>query len=442
MSNTFVIVGAGMAGGKAARRCARTGSTAASCCWGPSRSGPTSARRSSKDYLRGEAEREQVYLQEEPAGTTSTTSSCAPATHVEALDVGGRAVVLAGGERCLRRGCCSPRARSPAAADPGRRPRRRPRSCARVDGLRRAARRARRRRAARGRRRRAGSAARSRPRRASAAWRSTLVEPQSLPLERVLGRELGAFYRDVHADHGVELTWERRRGDRGRRPRRARAHARRARPGLRRRGLAVGVAPRTALAERRARRSTTGSSSTRALRRERDGVFAAGDVANHATRCSGALRVEHWANALEQGPAAARAMLGGRTSPTSASRTSSPTSTTSAWSTRARAPRRRGRLPRRSRDARVHRLLAARRPRDGGHERQRVGRQRAPPGAGALAPPASTPSACATPTCPWTAGLVLAGATRSTACTSASPHQLDLWRVTEPTARHCSTSRR
>ena len=32
-----------------------------------------------------------------------------------------------------------------------------------------------------------------------------LVESQSVPLEGVLGPELGAFYRDVHADHGVQL---------------------------------------------------------------------------------------------------------------------------------------------------------------------------------------------------------------------------------------------
>ena len=45
MSPTFVIVGAGMAGGKAARRCARRASTGASCCSAPSPSAPTSARR-------------------------------------------------------------------------------------------------------------------------------------------------------------------------------------------------------------------------------------------------------------------------------------------------------------------------------------------------------------------------------------------------------------
>jgi len=46
------------------------------------------------------------------------------------------------------------------------------------------------------------------------------------------------------------------------------------------------------------------------LRASADGVFAAGDVANHDHPLFGRLRVEHWANALEQGPVAARAMLG------------------------------------------------------------------------------------------------------------------------------------
>ena len=33
----------------------------------------------------------------------------------------------------------------------------------------------------------------------------TVVEPASLPLERVLGTELGEIYRDIHADHGVRM---------------------------------------------------------------------------------------------------------------------------------------------------------------------------------------------------------------------------------------------
>src|SRR5215208_2381752 len=33
----------------------------------------------------------------------------------------------------------------------------------------------------------------------------TVLEPASLPLERVLGPEVGAVYRDIHADHGVRM---------------------------------------------------------------------------------------------------------------------------------------------------------------------------------------------------------------------------------------------
>jgi 3-phenylpropionate/trans-cinnamate dioxygenase ferredoxin reductase subunit len=47
------------------------------------------------------------------------------------------------------------------------------------------------------------------------------------------------------------------------------------------------------------------------LRTSAENVFAAGDVAHHAHPFFGRrIRVEHWANALNQGPAAARAMLG------------------------------------------------------------------------------------------------------------------------------------
>ena len=33
----------------------------------------------------------------------------------------------------------------------------------------------------------------------------TVIEPASVPLERVLGAEIGAIYRDIHTDHGVRM---------------------------------------------------------------------------------------------------------------------------------------------------------------------------------------------------------------------------------------------
>ena len=33
----------------------------------------------------------------------------------------------------------------------------------------------------------------------------TVIDPVSVPLERVLGPEVGAIYRDLHREHGVQL---------------------------------------------------------------------------------------------------------------------------------------------------------------------------------------------------------------------------------------------
>jgi 3-phenylpropionate/trans-cinnamate dioxygenase ferredoxin reductase subunit len=140
----------------------------------------------------------------------------------------------------------------------------------------------------------------------------TMVEMASLPLERVLGPKLGQFYLDVHRDHGTEFlpetTVERFEGD---------GVVERV---LTRDGaiveaqavvIGVGVAPRTALAEAAGARTDNGVLVSERLETSIPGVFAAGDVANANNPFYGRrLRVEHWANALGQGPAAARSMLG------------------------------------------------------------------------------------------------------------------------------------
>jgi 3-phenylpropionate/trans-cinnamate dioxygenase ferredoxin reductase subunit len=127
----------------------------------------------------------------------------------------------------------------------------------------------------------------------------TVIDPVHLPNERIFGPEIGSFYRDVHAQHGVELllgegvdsfegsgTLQRVRTVGGRTIDCDFAV------------VANGVSPRD-----------------HALHTSAPNVFAAGDVANAWNPFfDQRIRVEHWSNALHQGPAAARAMLGDRVS--------------------------------------------------------------------------------------------------------------------------------
>ncbi|MFI1957057.1 NAD(P)/FAD-dependent oxidoreductase [Streptomyces althioticus] len=146
----------------------------------------------------------------------------------------------------------------------------------------------------------------------------TVVHRGPAPLHSVLGPELGALFAELHREHGVrfhfgasltEITGQdgmvlaARTDDGEEHP----AHAVLA---------AIGAAPRTSLAEAAGleladRASGGGVLVDERLRTSDPDIYAAGDVASfpHAlfdTR----LRVEHWANALNGGPAAARAMLG------------------------------------------------------------------------------------------------------------------------------------
>ena len=75
--------------------------------------------------------------------------------------------------------------------------------------------------------------------------------------------------------------------------------------------IGVGVEPRTALAAEAGIAVDNGIVVNEQLETSVPGVFAAGDVANAWHPFYGKrVRVEHWANALNQGPAAARNMLG------------------------------------------------------------------------------------------------------------------------------------
>jgi 3-phenylpropionate/trans-cinnamate dioxygenase ferredoxin reductase subunit len=75
--------------------------------------------------------------------------------------------------------------------------------------------------------------------------------------------------------------------------------------------VGVGVAPRTQLAEAAGLAVDNGVVVDSALRASAPDVFAAGDIASWLHPLYGRhIRVEHWANALNGGPVAARAMLG------------------------------------------------------------------------------------------------------------------------------------
>jgi 3-phenylpropionate/trans-cinnamate dioxygenase ferredoxin reductase subunit len=309
MSSTFVIVGAGMAGGKAAETLREEGFDGRIVLLGAEPDRPYERPPLSKDYLRGEAERQTIYLQEDAGWYAEHDVELRASTVVESLDVDGRAVVLAGGERVgydrllLATGAEPKRLPVPGADLAGVHVLR---TVAHSDVLRDVL-------EAGGRLVVVGAGWIGSEVAASARQRGmevTVIEPQSVPLERVLGPELGAFYRDVHLDHGVELRLgdgvEAFEGaDRVERVRTSDGASVECDAVV----VGIGVAPRTELAEG-VLDVDDGILVDAGLRASVDGVFAAGDVANHDHPLLGRLRVEHWANALEQGPAAARAMLG------------------------------------------------------------------------------------------------------------------------------------
>jgi 3-phenylpropionate/trans-cinnamate dioxygenase ferredoxin reductase component len=140
----------------------------------------------------------------------------------------------------------------------------------------------------------------------------TVIDPIELPNERIFGPEIASFYRDVHAQHGVELllgegvesfegsgTLQRVRTAGGRTIDCDFAV------------VGIGVSPCDGLARDAGLKVENGVLVDGTLQTSAPGVFAAGDVANGWNPFfEQRIRVEHWSNALNQGPAAARAMLG------------------------------------------------------------------------------------------------------------------------------------
>jgi len=141
----------------------------------------------------------------------------------------------------------------------------------------------------------------------------TIVEPQPTPLHAVLGPEMGRVFARLHRDHGVDLFTDtvvrEIRGASGR----VQAVATDGHAGLAADIVLVGIGatPNVELAAGAGLAVDNGIVTDEALRTSAPDVFAAGDVASSFHPLYGRyVRVEHWANALHGGPAAARSMLG------------------------------------------------------------------------------------------------------------------------------------
>src|SRR4051794_4818711 len=307
---TFVIVGAGLAGAKAAESLRGEGFDGRVVLIGAEPERPYERPPLSKDYLRGEAGREKIYVHDEGFYAEHDIELSLGCT-ATSLDTTAREIALDGGERL-------PYDRLLIAV--GAEPRRLQIPGGELDGVL-YLRSVEDSDALRERLDRGGSvvvigagwigaevAASARQR----GLEVTVLDPMTVPLERVLGTEVGAIYRDVHADHGVRMLHgtsvaafegttavERVRTSDGR-------------------GLecdfvvvGVGVQPRTELAAQAGIAVDNGILVDERLHTSAPSVFAAGDVTNAQHPFYGErIRVEHWANALHQGPLAARAMLG------------------------------------------------------------------------------------------------------------------------------------
>jgi 3-phenylpropionate/trans-cinnamate dioxygenase ferredoxin reductase subunit len=140
----------------------------------------------------------------------------------------------------------------------------------------------------------------------------TMIDPADLPLQHVLGDEVGAIYRDLHRSHGVDLRLDvgvdsLRGGDRvdevdltdgTRIPAEVVV-------------VGVGALPRVELAAAAGLTVDNGIVVDANLQANLPDVFAAGDVASafHPLYHTH-LRVEHWANALNQGLAVGKNLAG------------------------------------------------------------------------------------------------------------------------------------
>jgi 3-phenylpropionate/trans-cinnamate dioxygenase ferredoxin reductase component len=309
---THVIVGGGLAGAKAAEALRSEGSDGRIVLVGAEAERPYERPPLSKAYLRGEAAREAARVHSE-SFYDDNAIELRLGIAVEAVDRDARTAVLADGERIrfdtllLATGSEPRRLTLPGAELPGIHYLR---SLRDADALRDSFRHANRLVVIGGGWIGAEVAASAR----QLGLEVAIVEPAPVLLEHALGRTLGGFYGELHREEGVELhtgiaPW---RFEGGQRVERVVLHDDRTLDCdlvL----VGIGAVPRTELATQAGLLVENGVLTTTALETSASGIFAAGDVASAIHPFyNRRLRVEHWANALNQPGAVARSMLGKR----------------------------------------------------------------------------------------------------------------------------------
>lgn len=307
---TFVIVGAGLAGAKAAETLRTEGFDGRVVLLGDDAARPYELPPLSKDYLRGEKGFDAAAVHD-PDFYDAHAIELRTSTVVQSVDPSTSRVTLGTGERLsydrllLATGATPRRLTVPGAELPG------------VHYLRRLDDADRLRQAFAGSPRVVvigagwvGSEVAASARQLGAEV--TVVESGSLPLERILGGELGAIYRDLHAEHGVSQRFgagvESIRGA-------SSAEEVRLTDGTILPAevviVGIGATPRIELAGAAGLAVDNGVTVDERLQASIPNIYAAGDVANaFHPRYGVHIRLEHWSAALNQGPLAAKSMLG------------------------------------------------------------------------------------------------------------------------------------
>ena len=309
--SAYVIAGAGLAGAKAAETLRAEGFDGPVVLIGDESERPYERPPLSKDYLVGKAERETIYVHPENWYAENNVE-LRLGSPVTAIDRAARQVTLADGSsvgyaKLLLATGSSPRLLTVPGAD--------------ADGVLYL------RRATDSDQIKTLLATASRIAVIGAGWigleaaaaartagvEVTICETAGLPLLRVLGPEVAQVFADLHREHGVDLRFgvqveEITTAD-------GQASGVRLADGSHIEAdaviVGVGIIPNAQLAETAGLEVSNGVVVDAALRSSDPDIFAAGDVASAYHPVLGRhIRVEHWANALNQPQAAARAMLG------------------------------------------------------------------------------------------------------------------------------------